>query len=721
MIGRRLHYATIAISILLVATLYGVTISLSNADLQPLEENFTSINLNQQSSLPSSIANIKNIDELISQNSDDKALNLLYPIPRDRIQGDNPILVIKPGHLNVSTLYALKNNSLVKLDSQSRFEFESTPEFIDYARIFKLAKIKTDTQVYLSITHSKQTEPFVELWEYETFNRVDNQYNQLFTAVVFGIFLLLLVNSFFYLIIKRKEYLLYIFYNSLFLLFLMGTSGYIYQFPALSFIGSNKNTLFAIFSLSLFALYSFAQEFMSTKVQAVVEHKVLDAFKYIHLFLFALAFFVIPITQPLINILNGMSILAVPVFIWMLIKLLRKNNRQAFFFAIAFFLLIITAVLRVLTTFGVLPEAFIFTHGFAIASLLEATIFTLGLADRVLQIKVQRDNAQKESEERSQAYELQKEFSTLLNNITQKLHSSKAEDYEEIVVRTFLKQLSKRIVFQSAAAIYQMDEKLHIYTKTERDKRNYKQVVKNNSLQIKRLCDLEKPQRLSGSHDYKNMFVLPVSMRRHEWSCLILEVDQNFQPTESMMDFLQHYATELTRCLLNIQSLRLIKTQAETDDLTRLLNRGAIIDRLKLNLTRAQRSNNELTIAFVDVDNFKMINDNFGHETGDLCLKHLAQIFIEELPENCIVGRYGGDEFLIIFPGITKNEAKFHLNMVSQHTLPMIVNQQSCHYTLSIGISAATAETKDTLQLIREADKALYVSKNEGKNQINLA
>lgn len=720
MIGR-LHYATIAISILLVAMLYGVTLSLSSANLQPLKEHFTSINLNQKSTLPNTLSQIDNIDELINDSDKTKALNLLYKIPRNNIQSDNPVIVVEPGHLNLSTLYTLKNNTLVKLERQSRFSFEPTPEFISYARIFKLTKIEEDTPIYLNITHSKQTKPIVRLWDYETFNRVDNQYNQLFTAVLFGIFLLLLVNSFFYLIIKRKEYLLYIFYNSLFLLFLMNTSGYIYQFPSLAFIGSNINMQFAIFSLSLFALYSFSQAFMSTKTQAVVEHKILNVFKYTHLFLFALAFFVIPITQTLINILNGMSILAVPLYIWILIKLLRKRNRQAFFFALAFFLLIITAVFRILTTFDLLPEVFIFSHGFAIASLLEATIFTLGLADRVLQIKAQRDNAQKESLERSQAYELQKEFSTLLNNITQKLHTSKTEDYETIVVQTFLRELRKKIMFQSAAAIYQMDNKLYIHAKSERDKKNYNRVVKNNSLQIKRLCDIEQSQRLDGNDDYNDMFILPVTMRRHEWSCLILEVDQNFHPTESMMDFLQHYATELTRCLLNIQSLRLIKTQAETDDLTQLLNRGAILERLKLYLTRSQRSNKQLTIAFVDVDNFKMINDNFGHEAGDLCLKNLAQLFIEELPENCVVGRYGGDEFLIIFPGINKNEAKFHLNMINESSIPMIVNQQSCHYTLSIGISAATAETKDTLELIREADKALYVSKNEGKNQINLA
>lgn len=719
----RLHYATIAISIFLVAILYAVTLTLSNAELQPIEKHFASINLNQKETLPSSISNIKNINELTIDGSN-KALNLLYKIPKQTPQTDNPILVVKPGYINVSTLYSLRNNTLTALERQSRYKFESNPEFIGYARIFKLKNIQKNqpnSSIYLNITHSTSAKPDVELWDYETYNRVDNQYNQVFTAILFGIFLLILVNCFFYLIIRRKEYLLYIFYNSLFLLFLMGTSGYIYQFPALSFLASSKNTLFAIFSLSLFALYSFSQEFMSTKTQAIVEHKILNAFKYTYLVLFGLSFIIVPITQLFINILNAMSILVVPLYIWLLIKLLLKNNRQAFFFALAFFLLIITAVLRVFTTFGILPETFMFNHGFAIASLLEATIFTLGLADRVLQIKVQRDSAQKESMERSQAYELQKDFSTLLNNITQKLHNSKSSEYEEVVLNTFLNELSHKVNFVTGAAIYQMDSRLHIYTRKNREKEKYKKIIKNNSLQVNSVCDIGLPQRLKADPPFDNLFIIPVAMRRHEWSCLILEVPQSFHPTESMLDFLQHYATELIRCLLNIESLRLIKTQAETDGLTHLLNRNAVIERLKLQLVRSQRMNSPLSIAFVDVDDFKQINDTFGHEAGDLCLQNLAKLFLEELPKNVVVGRYGGDEFLIIFPNTNKKTARAHLDNVSRRIIPLIMEHQSCNYTLSIGISSVRSNTKDTLQLIREADKALYVSKNEGKNQINLA
>ncbi|AOE49789.1 sensor domain-containing diguanylate cyclase [Kangiella sediminilitoris] len=719
MIGR-LHYATIAISIILVAILSAVSLIFSKDKLTPSQTSFHKINLNQNIPPPPIFQSIKNLDSLIDGNDPEKVLNILYKISYTDRLPENPLLVVNPGHLSRATLYSLTDNGLQKVATKSRYDFRRAPEFMGHAKTFDLSLYK-DQNLYLNITHDRETEPTLAVWSYAAYNRVDNQYNQLFTAIFFGIFLLLLVNSFFYLIFKRKEYLLYIFYNSCFLLFLMSSSGYIYQFPALSLLANNKNILFAIFTLSLYALYNFSQEFMSTQEEAPAEHKVINAFKYSYITLFVLSFILIPIPQLLVQLTNLLVVLAVPLYVWMVAKLLYKGNRQAFFFALAFALLIITAVLRVLTTFSILPEKFIFNHGFAVASLLEATIFTLGLADRVLQLKHQRDSAQKESIERSQAYELQKDFSTLLNRITTKLHSSESSEYENIIVKDFLTELREKLNFNSAAAIYQLDSKLHVYTEKDHEKAKYSRVIRHNGLQISRLCNIGHPQKLESTSPYQNMFVIPVLMRSHEWSCLILEVPENFHPTDSMLDFLQHYATELIRCLLNTESLRSIKDKAETDALTNLMNRGAILHRLESNFNLAKKSSQQLAIAFVDIDDFKQVNDTFGHAAGDLCLKTLANLFLEELPSTCLIGRYGGDEFLVIFPDTSVDIAKNYLSNVSERIIPLIVENRSCRYTLSIGISGLTNETKDTLHLIREADKALYVSKHGGKAQINLA
>lgn len=718
MIGR-LHYATIAISILLVALLVGVSTIISNQNLAPIHSSFNSYNLNQHHGPLSGLHNISNIEADVLGTNNTNATNILYKLPKS-IDTDFPLLTVKPGHLSLTALYELNGQELTLISKKTRFDFESAPEFMAHQHSYNLDNI-SNSERYIFVSHQNKVQPTVEVWDYKTYNRIDNQYNQLFTAILFGILLLILVNAFFYLIIKRREYLLYIFYNTTFLIFLMGTTGYIYQFPSISFLADSRSSLFVFSCLSMYALYTFTQAFLSTKTLAPVEHKILNCFRLAMLCYLAAGLVVNSIPQILVNITNFTLILPFPLYVWLVYKLLRKGNRQAFFFALAFALLIIAGISRILAVLGILPLNFIFTQGFAVASLLEATIFTLGLADRVLQIKAQRDDAQKESLERTQAYELQKEFSTLLNNITQKLHKTKAQDYEIVVVRIFLKELAKRVNFISGAAVYQMDTRLSLYTRSDTERQKFQQLINDSSLQIKRICDLDTPQKLQADILYENMFIIPVSMRSHEWSCIILEVHDGFEPTESMLDFLQHYATELIRCLLNVKSLQLIQSKAETDGLTQLLNRGAILERLELQLLKALRSNQELSIAFVDVDNFKGINDSFGHEAGDRCLRNLAKLLRDELPNTCTVGRYGGDEFLIVLPEMNKVEAKRYLKIVSAKIIPMIIEGQKCQYTISIGISDLKDTTKDKLQLIREADKALYVSKDHGKNQINLA
>ncbi|PXF62715.1 diguanylate cyclase [Kangiella spongicola] len=718
MIGR-LHYATIAISILLVALLVGVSTIISNKNLAPIHSSFESYNLNQHHGPLSGLHNIKNIESDVLGTNKTNATNILYKLPK-RIDTELPLLTIKPGHVSLTALYELDGQELTLVSKKTRFDFESAPEFMAYQHSYNLDKLSTGER-YLLVSHENKVEPTIEIWDYKTYNRIDNQYNQLFTAIIFGILLLILVNAFFYLIIKRREYLLYIFYNTTFLIFLMGTTGYIYQFPSISFLADSRNILFVFLCISMYALYTFTQAFLSTKSLAPFEHKLFNGFRLVMVGYLITGIILYPVPQLLVNFTNFTLILAFPLYVWVVFKLLRKGNRQAFFFALAFALLTTSGFLRALAIFGVLPLNFITAYGFAVASLLEATIFTLGLADRVLQIKAQRDDAQKESLERTQAYELQKEFSTLLNNINQKLHKTKAQDYETVVVRIFLKELAKRVKFVSGAAVYQMDTRLSLYTRSDTERQKFQQLINDSSLQIKRICDLDTPQKLETDILYDNMFIIPVSMRSHEWSCIILEVHDEFEPTESMLDFLQHYATELIRCLLNVKSLRLIQSKAETDELTQLSNRGATLERLGLQFMKALRSNQQLSIAFVDVDDFKSINDSFGHEAGDRCLRNLAKLLRDELPNTCTVGRYGGDEFLIVLPEMNKVEAKRYLEIVSAKIIPMIIEGQKCQYTISIGISDLKDTTKDKLQMIREADKALYVSKDRGKNQINLA
>jgi diguanylate cyclase (GGDEF)-like protein len=124
-----------------------------------------------------------------------------------------------------------------------------------------------------------------------------------------------------------------------------------------------------------------------------------------------------------------------------------------------------------------------------------------------------------------------------------------------------------------------------------------------------------------------------------------------------------------------------------------------------------------------DIDNFKDINDTYGHLTGDKVLKEVAKIIRESIRSTDIAGRYGGDEFVILLPETPLSDALVVAEKIrrkfSRH--PIQVNDKSFNVTLSIGITAFRKKVESPLSLLDEADKALYLAKERGRDRTCVA
>ncbi|MBC3936914.1 diguanylate cyclase [Undibacterium rugosum] len=158
------------------------------------------------------------------------------------------------------------------------------------------------------------------------------------------------------------------------------------------------------------------------------------------------------------------------------------------------------------------------------------------------------------------------------------------------------------------------------------------------------------------------------------------------------------------------------------DGLTGLLNHTAIKEQLEAEVLQAHRNGAPLALAMIDLDNFKKINDSYGHATGDQVLRTLARILRQRLRRTDIVGRYGGEEFAVIFPDTTASTARRVLDKVRQAFSK--VSQHSEDVEFSVTFSAGVADMEkanDPDQLFDVADTAMYVSKQEGRNRITLA
>jgi two-component system, cell cycle response regulator len=164
---------------------------------------------------------------------------------------------------------------------------------------------------------------------------------------------------------------------------------------------------------------------------------------------------------------------------------------------------------------------------------------------------------------------------------------------------------------------------------------------------------------------------------------------------------------------------------AAHDTLTGLWNRGAIFDLLRREVSRRQRTGDPLGVVMADIDYFKKINDTHGHLVGDEVLQEVTRRLAADVRPYDVVGRYGGEEFLIVFPGCTLANlivgAERLRQSIASH--PVETSAGPVAVTLSLGLASVEQDEKDTLGcegLLRAADEALYAAKARGRNRVEV-
>jgi len=162
-----------------------------------------------------------------------------------------------------------------------------------------------------------------------------------------------------------------------------------------------------------------------------------------------------------------------------------------------------------------------------------------------------------------------------------------------------------------------------------------------------------------------------------------------------------------------------IKRLSEEDYLTKLHNRRKIHEILENEISRSKRYNSTFAVILLDIDNFKITNDQFGHNAGDQVLVQISDIIRKTIRESDIASRWGGEEFLVFCPH-TNNDGAFSLAEKLRNNIEKKEFGEVGYKTSSFGV--AQIEHADTVQsLIQRADEALYSAKNSGKNMVMVA
>jgi diguanylate cyclase (GGDEF)-like protein len=166
-----------------------------------------------------------------------------------------------------------------------------------------------------------------------------------------------------------------------------------------------------------------------------------------------------------------------------------------------------------------------------------------------------------------------------------------------------------------------------------------------------------------------------------------------------------------------LEAQEALSHQATHDFLTGIFNRRAIMDRLARELSRAKRENGSLSVGMCDIDHFKNINDIFGHQVGDEALVAFTRCLQDRLRAYDSLGRYGGEEFLVIAPGSMGHSGKSLYDRLRAGVADaeITTNAGKVFLTISIGVASGTGQsTVDTL--LAAADAALYQAKADGRN-----
>ncbi len=162
-----------------------------------------------------------------------------------------------------------------------------------------------------------------------------------------------------------------------------------------------------------------------------------------------------------------------------------------------------------------------------------------------------------------------------------------------------------------------------------------------------------------------------------------------------------------------------LEQQALHDSLTGLYNRH-IDEILQKEFSRALREKKPISLAMIDIDHFKKINDKFGHQYGDKLLKSFSEYILSTIREEDLAARFGGDEIMLVFPGMSQENAVIKAEEIRQNfmKLAVVANQQQVSTTITVGVATFPENGTTMDELIRSADWALYAAKEEGRNQV---
>jgi diguanylate cyclase (GGDEF)-like protein len=209
----------------------------------------------------------------------------------------------------------------------------------------------------------------------------------------------------------------------------------------------------------------------------------------------------------------------------------------------------------------------------------------------------------------------------------------------------------------------------------------------------------------------------------HDWAGslqMFRDAATPFSATDARLLWILSLLAENQMARINV--LRHLTRMAYTDFLTGLRARGYFEQALEQEVHRALRKNSSCALLLVDLDNFKLVNDRYGHAAGDDVLRQFARLIVRDMRDIDTVARFGGDEFAVILPDIDENGVRFVASRIREavrsHRFHLTEQDIGIQLSLSVGVAVCPSDERTPGQLLRAADLALYQAKQRGKDAL---
>jgi diguanylate cyclase (GGDEF)-like protein/PAS domain S-box-containing protein len=396
-----------------------------------------------------------------------------------------------------------------------------------------------------------------------------------------------------------------------------------------------------------------------------------------------------------------------------------KRQRSAFFFLAAFAMLVMGIIATVLTNYGLLPSNMLTMNSLQFGSALEMLLLALALADRFNTIKSEKEKAQKEAlEAQKEALNAQKSLIEGLKTSEKLLEARVEERTAELrIAATAFDSHESTIVTDAEGEILKVNPAI-----TETTGYTSEELVGKTTRLLK-----------SGIHDDAFYDAMWGSLNKTgAWQGEIWNRRKNGEVYAKWMTITAVKGEDgvLTNYVATHQDITDRKVAEERiaelaffDPLTHLPNRTLLRDRMKQVMTASDRSGNYSAVLFLDLDQFKTLNDTQGHANGDLLLLQVAQRLVTIVREGDTVARLGGDEFVVLLTNMNTNaeEAAKQSEVISKKILADFAKTfqlDDTDYLASTSIGATLFKGQETTidELLKQAELAMYKSKASGRN-----